>query len=369
MRIHGVHDGSLYASEGRTVLVERDDETFERLGRVPLSRDLSSLVLAGPADRVVERLLGPVRTVNLWRLTDDDWLATVGYALYRSADCTRSWTRVRDLPDSSGTAGLLSTAICRHDGDLYLGEYPLAHDATPRILRSTDGGWSWATVLSVSGVRHIHSLTPDPHSGHIWVTTGDTDAASRIGYLRDDEFVVVGQGSQRWRAVEPALTSDAIIWGMDSAYADRRRILKLPRSRIGAVRPEPDSLCPVDGPVYYADSFELDGDCWVVFSTAVEPGADSTGPAKQDYETTAVVVAASSATRFREWHELARFDRRRSPLERLYDGAPAVNAYVFIAASSGRGLFVNPYNTHTRNGEVLQITPEQFERLSAPTVG
>ena len=179
-----------------------------------------------------------------------------------------------------GPTGVLPPAVEHHDGTTYLREYPL-NDVTLRVFVSHDFGRSWSTSAALPDMRHVHAVQRDPHSGDIWVTTGDTDAASWIGRLHDSDFEVVGGGSQKWRAVELSFTPSSVLWGMDCVYADENRLFKLPRDEIDTPDPTPESVGQASGSVYYSVSLTVDDSQWVVFSTAMEAGPDSTSSATQ----------------------------------------------------------------------------------------
>jgi len=367
MKLEGCTGGALYGSSGRTILRERESGSFEAVGSLPspdwradgLRRAVET---TRPWKSAAERLVGAFPTTNVWRLGSGGWLATAGDRLFASHDGGGTWRASRRLPRSSGTAGVLPSAVCHHDGVTDLGEYPLDPDATPRVLRSTDGGRTWETLLSLPSVRHVHAVQVDPVTGERWVTTGDTDEACRIGRIRDGTFEPVGGGSQAWRAVELVFTEAAVMWGMDCAYADENRIFALDRENVEG---GPESLHAVSGSVYYGESIEIGGTTWAAFSTAVEVGADASAPDETTTVRPAKVVAASAETGFSTWHEITTYRKRTRPVDRL-DGwlsLPSANAYVFLASDPDLGLFFNPYNTATDHGRVLRIPPERFERL------
>ena len=372
MRLQAIEGGTAYVTRGRDVLVGHGDRQFVRIGRLPLPEDgrdrLVYRVLTSDRWRsLTDRLVGAVSTVNLWPLSGPDLLATVGRQLFVSADGGRQWEPSKRLPPSSGTMGVLPSSVAHRDGVTYLGEYPLDTEVTPRVLASRDRGRSWSTAASLPEVRHVHAVQHDPYSGDLWVTTGDTDPESQIGRLRDGTFVPVGGGSQEWRAVELAFTPSAVLWGMDCPYADSIRIFRLPRDRIDARNPSPEAVHRVPGSVYYSAGFSVDGDRWVAFSTAMEAGRDSTGPSGQRRPGgRGVVVAASSASGFTDWRELASFRRRSVLADHLPGGLPRANGYLFLDADPERGLFVNPYNAATADGTIRQFPPERFARPRRP---
>lgn len=369
VKLEGITDGRIDATAADTLLREGSGG-FERVGTVPNpasggERLTHRLVSTRPWKPLLERLVGAFSSLNVWRLSETALLAATGRWLLASRDGGRTWSVRRTLPDSSGPKGVLPTGVCRHAGDCYLGEYPLDHETTPRLLRSRDDGWTWDVVQEFPGVRHLHAVRSDPYSGDLWVTTGDRDGQCRIGRLRDDEFAVVGAGSQRFRAVDLTFTTDAVLWGMDSAYAAGNEVLKLDRAAIG--RSPPETVCTLDGSVFYGVTLNVGDARWVVLSTSVEPGRDSTAPPGSpagDASGVARVVAASSETGFTEWHELAAYRRRRdlgahwNPRGLL----PRSSAYVHLAADADRGVVLNPYNTARDDGSLLVVSPSALAR-------
>lgn len=373
MKLQSIHNGRLYASTGRTILAAREPGSFEAVGKLPnpytsIDALRYSLVTTQPWKSLIGRIVGAYQTTNVWSITDETMLATAGRLLFVSSDGGTSWQMSRRLPPSSNLSGVLPTGVCVHDKNIYLGEYPLDTDATPRILRSTDAGCTWTTVLELTDVRHIHSVQSDPYTGDLWVTTGDTDIECRIGRIRDDQFEIVGSGDQRWRAVELVFTPSSIIWGMDCVYADRNRVFRLDRDEIDRTNSDPESVAMVPNSVYFGVSLTVNDTLWVVLSTAVESGEDSTAPDKHPTDTTkkAMVIASAASSGFTDWYEIRNYRRRRRSIEYIdYNGyLPTANAYVFLAADDKQGLFVNPYNTASDHGQIITIPQETFERMS-----
>lgn len=368
MRVQGGHDGQVFATDGLDLLRSDDGDRFERVGRLPAPGGdvdgLATRVLTSPRwRRVTDRVIGAVSTVNVWPLTATDLLATVGRRIFVSDDAGRHWEETRRLPPSSGPMGTLPSAVAHNDGTTYLGEYPLAPAQPPRVLASPDLGRTWETAVSLPSVRHVHAVQCDPYTDDVWVTTGDTDEASRIGRLRDGSLDVVGGGSQRWRAVELAFTASSVLWGMDCAYADRNMIFELPRSEIRTADPAIQPVHEAPGSVFYAATLTTGDETWVVFSTAMEAGRDSTGPAGQrEAAARGVVVATSTAWGATDWVELASYRRRRCLGDRLPRLFPRANGYVFLAADPSLGLFVNPFNTTGDDGSIRRFRPDRSLR-------
>lgn len=357
----------MYATEYRTVSVETTPLTFASRGRLPnpapgMDGFRHRLRTTRGWKSAVERVVGHFPSIAVQAITDSDMVATSDRWVFRSADGGREWTVSASLPASSGLMGVLPTALCSHDGTVYLGEYPLDGTTTPRIRRSDDHGQTWSTVTELDGVRHVHAVQRDPFTGDLWVTTGDADAECQIGRLQGGEFRPVGGGSQDWRAVSLVFTPSAVLWGMDCVYATENRIQKLSRTSIGDPAPSPEPVHTVPGSVYYGASLSVDGTQWAVFSTAVETTSDSTaGDTTVRSGERAYVVASSADSGFSEWVEVCSFRPRTTVANRLRV-LPSANTYVFLAADDDRGLFVNPYNTMTDHGTVTVVPPDRLPR-------
>ena len=373
MRVHVAATDRILATSGRQLLRGRDPDSLSRCGGIP--RDLATegvkntLMTARPWKSLLEGTVGQFPTVNVWSVTEDDLIATLGRYVYRSPDGGRTWRQTLELPPSSGQMGVLPSAVAVADGTVYLGEYPLDSDATPRLLASTDCGATWTTAQRFPDVRHLHSVQVDPYDDGLWLTTGDVDRACRLYRYRpqDGQLRVVGGGSQSWRAVELAITPDAILWGMDCVYSDANRVYRLPRSELGTSSPTPEVVHTLPSSVFYAAVLSVDDAEWVAFSTAIETGGDSTAPDAGGGSTDdeAVVVASSSASNYSEWHELKRYRKRRclSDSQPLGEFLPNANAYVFLHASPERGFVLNPCNTRRDDGQIVQLPPERFSTV------
>jgi len=374
MKLGAIDGGRLLAAEHRRIFVESPDGELRPAGRLPVPHDgvdgLRFLgTTASPMKPALERVFGRFPTVNAWWVDDRNLLATSVRWLFHSGDGGATWTVRRRLPASSGPMGVLPTAVCRHEGSVYLGEYPLDPRTAPRLLRSDDGGRTWSTFLELPDVRHVHAVQVDPYTGDLWVTTGDTDPACRLLRLRDGSLEPVGGGSQRWRAVQLAFTPDAVLWGMDCIYAPSNDVLRLDRDALDRADPQPTVVGSLPSSVYYAETVAVDDEHLVVCSTAAEIGSDSTAAGRRSRSVDrALVVASSSATGHSAWATIGSYRRRSPPITWANPGGrlPVPGAYVFLAADDERGLFVNPYNTAVDDGAIIRITTE---RLAAAVHG
>jgi len=365
LKLGGVDDGIVHVTRGLSTGTWGLDRGFERIGSVPGSNVAGRVFDTPGIGSLLSRVIGSVTTTNLWPIGGDRLLATVGNKLFLSTDRGRSWRLVRQLPESSGPMGVLPTAVCRHEGRVYLAEYPLG-DETARVL-VTDDGQQWSTYVSRSDVRHFHGLFHDPYTGSLWGTTGDTDDESVIGRFVNGKFRPVGRGSQTWRAIDLAFTPEAVLWGMDCSYAPQIEILRLSRDDIPSESANSpidqhslESVGQVDGPVFYTATIQSDRTVWVVLSTASTTGTDSTSSKTDRTGTTPVrVVAASRQSGYRRWYQLITAERYRA-LGRTVPPIPTANAYAFLATTPDGSLLINPFNTQHNHGEVIARRASSF---------
>jgi len=375
LKLGGVEDGVVHATRGLSAGTWSRTRGFEPIWSLPGSDVVARLFDSPAIGGLLGRITGPVTTTNLWPIGGDRLLAAVGDELLLSIDRGQSWRLVRRLPESSGPMGVLPTAVCRHEGRVYLGEYPLG-DETPRVLVSDDGQ-RWSTHVSRSDVRHFHGLFHDPYTGSLWGTTGDTDDESVIGRFVNGKFRPVGRGSQAWRAIDLAFTPEAVLWGMDCSYAPQIKIFRLSRDDIPSLtadspvdQPVPKTVGTVDTPVFYAETIRSENTTWVVFSTASTTGTDSTGPGIDRTGSQPVrVIAASQRSGYERWHQLLSVERLPT-LGAVVPAVPTANAYAFLGSTADGELLINPFNTRQTHGEILIRRPSSFReapRLSTGT--
>jgi hypothetical protein len=159
-----------------------------------------------------------------------------------------NWQRVFEWPAASNVPP--STTILRQgwdadrNGNVYAGEYNSDDAAYPdyqlHIYKGTNYGEKWSAVYTFpprnvtgpeGGIRHIHACQVDPFTGHVWITTGDTDSQARIYYhtnaLSPDadgvvRLTLVGGGSQEFRVVSLAFTENYIYWFMDAPTSPQK---------------------------------------------------------------------------------------------------------------------------------------------------
>jgi hypothetical protein len=303
---------------------------------------------------------GYVHSGNVWFLEENTLLANVTNYLFISRDGGATWELIKHLHPSSGMRGILPSGLCYSDGTIYLGEYIFDESRSPRIFISEDLGQSWQTELVLDGIRHVHAVQVDPYTGDIWITTGDRDSEAMIGRIVDGQLDVIGTGSQLWRAVELVFTPEYILWGTDCPYK-KNYILRVSRDDLEKkIKPEP--VHTVAEPFYYSSSVKVGDQTIVLFSTGGGFGADSTAPdsVSQTVEQSPRVgiLGGTSITEFSDWSSLAEYKVRKQLTNYFGLHNLAANSYVFLASSQQRGIFINPVNTVTNNGDVLNISAE-----------
>lgn len=143
----------------------------------------------------------------------DRWNPVTPCRIYRSTDQGLSFQLVKTLRAS---CALWWSFASDSQNNIYLGEYgPRERGRSKRVWKSTDLGKTWKVVLVAPDVDglHIHRVAVDPHTGEVWVTTGDGPHGAT--YVSKDE-------GRRWRWVRFAqptsvvFTADAILWGEDT---------------------------------------------------------------------------------------------------------------------------------------------------------
>lgn len=367
MKLGGVRDGVVFCTDGLDVGTWRAGRGFERRGTFPnpntgVRRIVRDVVNRRSTRRLLRPVTGTYTTANVWPLREDHLLGTTANWIHASSDGGRSWSPVRQLPLSSGPMGIHPTSVCEVDGTAYLAEYPLGEEPA-RVLESDDLGRTWTPLVERADVRHFHGVFYDPYADQLWGTTGDTDGESAVGRFVDGGFEPIGRGSQRWRAVSLVFTPEYVLWGMDCSYADGNPIFRLARDDIDAGAVDPDVVATAGCSVFYAETLTIDGEIWAVVTTGSAAGIDSTAPPDERRNAdsrTVSVLASSSASAFETWYELRAFERRRTLSEHT-GRIPTSAAYVFLDADPDLGFVVNPYNTRTRHGEVIQIAPDEFD--------
>ena len=214
----------------------------------------------------------------------------------------------------SELCGSRPLSVCEERGVVYYGEYRSNREGSPvHVWASRDRGVTWSPVHRFDEVRHVHGVFADPYDGALWITTGDSDAASGIWRTRDSFATVerVAGGSQQTRAVQLLFTRTHVYFGSD-APDGINHVYRLARAD-GSI----ERLQRVDGPVYYG----CRAGGRLFFSTVCEP------PTLRETRDVAVWSSAGGE----RWRRVAAFRKDRWPARIFQHG------HVLFPAGPGDG--------------------------------
>jgi hypothetical protein len=121
---------------------------------------------------------------------------------------------------------VLHQSICSTPcGKIFFGEYGNNVERNPvNVYRSDDNGKNWIIVYSFPAgqIRHVHGCYYDPYENRIWTLTGDFNKENLI--LKSDldfnDLEIIGDGSQKYRAVSIFFELEFVHWIMDSPIED-----------------------------------------------------------------------------------------------------------------------------------------------------
>jgi hypothetical protein len=175
------------------------------------------------------------------------YLIRANQSIYHSTDLS-SWTLVFQTQHP----GLQHAFDAYYDegtqtGYVYAGEYssqsPETHHQVYRGTFPSSGAPTWQTLLDftpiadwevdpsiTTAVRHVHVVSVDPYTGHVYVATGDVNEHSRIYFSDDngDSFQLLGMGDQSLRTLAIWFTPDYVYWNMDTTAP--QSIWRVPRT-------------------------------------------------------------------------------------------------------------------------------------------
>ncbi len=169
-----------------------------------------------------------------------------------------------------GTRPLSITAT--PSGWLYWGEYfDNPQREAVHVYGSSNGGAAWEIVYTFPPrtIRHVHSITYDPHAGCLWVLTGDEGNECRMLRAAPDwsSVEVVLSGSQQTRAVTLVPHPDAVYFATDTPF-EENHIYRLDRGG------RPARLARIAGSSFWGCRVNRA----LFFSTAVEPSPVNRSP-------------------------------------------------------------------------------------------
>jgi len=180
-------------------------------------------------------------------ITPFGYVIRAGTSIYHSTDLT-NWTETfqtelqglrhmfeayYDEATQTGYvyAGDYSSSDFLQRHKVYRGTFPNVGAPTWETLIEFPSLGEWLQDPSITeAVRHIHLVTVDPYTGHVWVGTGDANEHSRIYVSEDhgDTFQLLGLGDQSWRTLAVWFTADYVYWDMDTSAP--QSIWRIPRT-------------------------------------------------------------------------------------------------------------------------------------------
>lgn len=160
------------------------------------------------------------------------------------------------------------------DGIVFFAEYLLNtnRDHEIKLYRSKDNGVSFQVVKTwIPGeIRHLHFVKWDSYEKCLWLGTGDygeNGSENRLYKSTDngDNWELIGQYSQDWRAIGVCFTKDALLWGTDAGSCpDTVHFVKMDRHT-----QKLEIMADFEGPCHGCASYK---DGRALFSTGVEGG-------------------------------------------------------------------------------------------------
>lgn len=160
------------------------------------------------------------------------------------------------------------------DGTVFFAEYVMNtnRDQEVRLFRSTDNGMSFHVVKTwpAGDIRHLHFVKWDSYENCLWLGTGDygeNGSENRLYKSSDngDNWELIGQYSQDWRAIGVCFTKDALLWGTDAGSCpDTVHFVRMDRQT-----QKLEILADFEGPCHGCASYK-NGRAF--FSTGVEGG-------------------------------------------------------------------------------------------------
>lgn len=267
IQVHFADEARCIASRGLNI-VRSDDRgvNWREFCRLPSGPVNAALQRVGLYQRMVRGGVNTVIPVESYAA--EHWVAIATGKLYLLQPETKRAQSFWHIPRGRRP---LRRGMSTLGKQIFVGEYfsnPQRDDVHIYRLTLDHGGADVKTdslyCFPAGAIRHIHTVDPDPHSGKLWISTGDNDAECMIIVLdpQTGATQTIGQGSQMWRSVSFAFRPDAVYWGSDDPMGVNQ-IWRYDRAsgRIAAIG-------EVKGPVYYNACLQD----YIIFATTVEDG-------------------------------------------------------------------------------------------------
>lgn len=161
-----------------------------------------------------------------------------GNWLSRSEDGGATWERVLELGESRM---LTPRSIAELDGDVYYAEYHTRMNGPnpTRLFISRDRGRSWEVRYTFEAYRHLHAVIADPDTGALWVLAGDSTGELLKSTDRGLTWRTMVKLKDTVNGVAVAvdalpLPGGGLLYGTDA--------INRPRGETGVVRIDPDGV-------------------------------------------------------------------------------------------------------------------------------
>ncbi len=260
---------------------------WRRYGVIPSTKTERLLQLSIPYQRLIRGGVNCAIPINTKvidsgendSLEEAEWVLMSGGTLFRMSENAKRIEPIWKLQNGRRT---LHRGICFSAPHLYIGDYwanPERNAVNLYQMNVTTQEHSVFHQFEAGSVRHIHNAEIDPFTGRLWLSTGDADHECQVCHfdLATGQQELLGEGSQKWRAVSFIFHSDAIYWGTDNPLGTNQ-IWRYNR-KSGNI----DNIGTVQGPIYYSKSAQSSNTLtqhtqgnnsqeFVVFGTAVEFG-------------------------------------------------------------------------------------------------
>ena len=151
---------------------------------------------------------------------------------------------------------------------VYWGEY-WENPAREQVKVVKFDGHMVTDACAISGIKHIHSVVWDQYRNCFWITTGDSDAESRIYKASEnfDNLEIIFSGRQTYRTCSLFPMENGFIYATDSPMSSNSLLLS--REQNNQFH-EPITIAPMPGPCIFSQEFHEN----YYFSTSVEPNPD-----------------------------------------------------------------------------------------------
>lgn len=257
-KIHFFQDGELIASSLNVIYVLLEGVSLKiKLPISPFKRFIGFF-------RVFRRLLR-LDMCNVFLISDQ--LLIIRKGIVYNYDLTeRKLHKTLSLKQCNN---ILHQSICRTpDGRVFFGEYGNNPNREPvDIYVSKNKGKSWeiAYTFPKGSIRHVHGCYYDRFTNKIWTLTGDLEGENliQISDLDFNNIEVLGDGSQKFRAVNLFFKEAEVHWIMDSPIEKNYQFV------YNRITKKITKLNHFNGPIWYLKRLE---DGFFLAASSVEKG-------------------------------------------------------------------------------------------------